>query len=41
MKIKKGKFDRIPNHYSNELQNAIQKMLQIDHSKRPSVLELI
>lgn len=41
MKIKEGKFDRIPSHFSEELQNVVDRMLQIDHSKRPSVLELI
>lgn len=40
MKIKEGKFDRIPSHYSEDLQAIIEQMLNIDQSKRPSVMDL-
>jgi len=40
MKIKEGKFAKIPEHYSEDLEKVIESMLQIDQSKRPSVLDL-
>ena len=41
MKIKDGKITRIPKQYSDDLQNIIRSMLNIDPDKRPSVQELI
>jgi hypothetical protein len=41
MKIKNGKFDRIPERYSEELWRVIQWMLQKNTEKRPNVDDLI
>lgn len=41
MKIKEGKFDRIPDHYSDDLQKVIESMLKINQEERPSVIELM
>lgn len=41
MKIKNGKFDRIPDRYSEELWSVIQMMLQLNSETRPSVDELL
>eukprot|EP00347_Sterkiella_histriomuscorum_P012471 403368448 len=41
MKIKNGKFDRIPNQYSDELFRVIQQMMTLDQLKRPSVDEIM
>ena len=41
MKIKQGKFDRIPPRYSDELQRVICWMLCLDQGRRASVDDLI
>ena len=41
VKIKKGKFERIPEHYSDSLQHVIEQMLSVDPRNRPSVVDLI
>lgn len=41
MKIKNGKYDRIPDRYSDELWAVIQTMLQLNSESRPSVDELL
>ena len=41
VKIKEGKFSKIPSHYSPELQNLIWSMLQTDIDERPSVIDLL
>ena len=41
LKIREGKFDRIPSHYSDDLQKVIEQMLSIDHNSRPSVKDLL
>ena len=40
-KILAGKIERIPERYSEDLQEVIQQMLNVDSTKRPSVEELI
>ncbi|KXS15482.1 kinase-like protein [Gonapodya prolifera JEL478] len=40
-KIKLGKIPEIPKCYSNELRNAIKSMLQVNHAKRPTAVELL
>lgn len=37
MKINAGKFHRIPNKYSDELNSAIRNMLQVDPNRRPKI----
>lgn len=37
MKINTGKFHRIPNKYSEELNSAIRSMLQVDPARRPKM----
>lgn len=41
MKIRSGKFDRIPLRYSEDLQKVIRNMLEIDAQKRVSIVDLI
>ena len=41
MKIKGGKFDRLPSRYSEELFGVIRWMLHQDPDKRPSCQELL
>jgi len=41
LKIKSGKYERIPNRYSDDLWCLIQQMLQQDPTKRSSVDDLI
>ena len=41
IKIKAGKYERIPNRYSDELQRVIQWMLSQNPSDRPSVDDLL
>lgn len=41
MKIKAGKYDRIPTHYSEELWEAIQWMVTLCQDKRASIDELM
>ena len=40
-KILAGKIERIPERYSEDLQEVIQQMLNVDSTRRPSVEELI
>jgi serine/threonine protein kinase len=40
-KIKTGKFDRIPNKYSEDLHRVIKMMLNVNKDKRPSVTDLL
>ena len=40
-KIIDGKIDRIPERYSEDLQQVIQSMLQVDPKNRPTVEDLI
>ena len=37
IKIKGAKFERVPMRYSEELQNVIEAMLQVDQNRRPNV----
>ena len=41
LKIKDGKFNRIPSQYSNELMRVIRWMLKTDDKKRPNVEDLL
>lgn len=41
LKIKEGKFERLPLRYSDELQKVIQAMLQINADTRVSVQQLL
>lgn len=41
VKIKAGKIQRLPEPYSEELNDAIRTMLQLDPNRRPSVDELL
>jgi NIMA (never in mitosis gene a)-related kinase 2 len=41
LKIKSGKFDRIPSVFSNEIMRVVQWMLSRDVKQRPSVAELL
>ena len=41
MKIKNGKYERIPERYSEDLWKIIQCMLQLKSEQRPSVDELL
>lgn len=41
LKIKSGKFDRIPSRYSDELQRTITWILTRKHEERPSVDDLV
>lgn len=41
IKIKNGKYERIPDRYSDELWSVIQLMLQLKTDRRPSVDELL
>jgi NIMA (never in mitosis gene a)-related kinase len=41
MKIKDGKFERLPPRYSEELQRVVAWMLTLAHEKRPSVDDLM
>jgi len=41
LKIKSGKFDRIPIMYSEDLQRVIQFMLSINQNERPTAEELL
>jgi NIMA (never in mitosis gene a)-related kinase len=41
IKIKSGKFDRLPIRYSEELQSLIGNMVNINSEQRPTVSELL
>ena len=41
LKIKEGRFERLPSKYSEELQRAIGQMLCIDSKRRPAVADLL
>jgi NIMA (never in mitosis gene a)-related kinase len=41
MKIREGKFERIPERYSDELQRVICRMLTLKREDRASIDELI
>ena len=41
IRIKEGKFDRIPMRYSEELQRVISWMLTLSQAKRASIDDLI
>jgi NIMA (never in mitosis gene a)-related kinase len=41
LKIKEGKFKRIPSKYSEELQRVIRWMLQTEPGERPNVEDLL
>lgn len=41
MKIRQGKFERIPNRYSEEISRVIKWMLNLDQNARPTVDELL
>ena len=40
-KIKLGKIDRIPSHYSDELFQVISQMISVEQNRRPSVENLM
>ena len=40
-KIVKGNFDAIPEEYSDDLKNLVNKILNKDESKRPTVQEIL
>ncbi len=40
MKITAGRFHRIPTTSSDDLQNAIKSMLQVDSNRRPRIEDL-
>eukprot|EP00960_Hanusia_phi_P001607 46340-Hanusia_phi.AAC.9 len=40
VKIKAGRVSRLPEQYSDELNQAVRSMLQLDSSKRPSIEDL-
>jgi NIMA (never in mitosis gene a)-related kinase len=37
LKILKGAFPALPNHYSKDLKTLLLQMLQVDQKKRPSI----
>ncbi len=37
MKIKTGRFDRIPSNYSEELQRFIRALIEVDQGRRTGV----
>ena len=39
--IKKGKFNRIPKRYSEDLQNIINSMLKLNAKMRPSAADFL
>jgi len=41
MKIKNGKFDRLPFRYSEELQRVLASMIRVNPEERPSVKDLL
>jgi hypothetical protein len=41
IKIKEGKFDRIPQRYSEELSRVVTWMLSLEQKKRASIDDLI
>lgn len=41
LKIKEGKFKRIPGNYSEELMRVIKWMLQVEPTERPNVEDLL
>ncbi len=41
MKIKKGRVERLPNRYSEELNRVVAAMLNVDYKRRPSTSDLI
>jgi NIMA (never in mitosis gene a)-related kinase len=41
MKIKSGKFERLPIRYSEDLQGLVESMLNIDQEKRPSIDDIL
>jgi len=41
IKIKTGKFERLPLRYSEELQSIVERMIHTDAKKRPSVAQLM
>lgn len=41
LKIVKGQYQPIPNHYSKELKNLVAMLLQVDSRRRPSIQEIL
>jgi len=41
MKIKEGKFERLPLRYSEELQKVLESMIKVNPEERPSVEEIL
>jgi serine/threonine protein kinase len=41
MKIKEGRFDRLPSRYSEELNRVISWMITTDYRRRPSTEDLL
>jgi NIMA (never in mitosis gene a)-related kinase 1/4/5 len=40
-RVMKGVYPKIPNHYSNDLNQILKGMLQIDPKKRPTCKEIL
>jgi len=40
-KIRSGYFDRLPRHYSNELEQVVRSMIRVDANKRPNIDQLL
>jgi NIMA (never in mitosis gene a)-related kinase len=41
IKIKSGKYERLPLRYSEELQKLVESMVQIDPDRRPYIHQLL
>jgi len=41
LKIVKGAYGQIPNHYSYDLRSLIKNMLNVDSSKRPNINKIL
>lgn len=41
LKIVKGSFTPIPNHYSREMKNLVSLLLQVDPIRRPSLNDIV
>lgn len=41
LKIKSGKFERLPLRYSEDLMDLINSMLNVDSNRRPRVMDLL
>ena len=41
LKITKGKFEKIPSHYSDTLESLVMSLIQTDADKRPTTLQLV